>query len=322
MTYTYFGKSLDIHSGGIDLQFPHHTNEIAQSECHHCDQQLSSSTPDWVQQWIHTGHLHIDGRKMSKSLKNFISIREYLNSKVSSNPADDFRIFCMQSRYSANVTYSEKRIHEAAAYRGKVQQFLYLMEGLRSRHTKSGKAYCKPCAESKALTHKLKEIQSVVESSLADDFNTPHMLQSLGELIAAAYVYGTKILHGLCNSLAFEPLNASEEYIRQLLQTLGLRFVNHSQESTKAGDDVSRRLQLALGILVDLRSGVRALTLPELKAAKQNIKDRGNADRQAENTIGFCAKLLALTDVARQHSSEKLEVQLDDLQDGSSIVKK
>jgi hypothetical protein len=63
-----FGRHLDLHSGGIDLKFPHHNNEISQCEAH-------ASCEGWTRYWLHSGHLHIDGRKMSKSLKNFISIK-------------------------------------------------------------------------------------------------------------------------------------------------------------------------------------------------------------------------------------------------------
>jgi cysteinyl-tRNA synthetase len=66
-----FGDNMDIHSGGIDLAFPHHDNELAQSEAYHDCQQ-------WVNYFLHTGHLSIEGQKMSKSLKNFITIKEAL----------------------------------------------------------------------------------------------------------------------------------------------------------------------------------------------------------------------------------------------------
>ena len=66
-----FGANMDIHSGGIDLAFPHHDNELAQSEAYHDCQQ-------WVNYFLHTGHLSIEGAKMSKSLKNFITIKEAL----------------------------------------------------------------------------------------------------------------------------------------------------------------------------------------------------------------------------------------------------
>jgi cysteinyl-tRNA synthetase len=69
MSTAHFDSSeIDLHSGGIDLKFPHHNNEIAQCEAHF-------GCSEWVRIWIHTGHIHIAGRKMAKSLKNFITIK-------------------------------------------------------------------------------------------------------------------------------------------------------------------------------------------------------------------------------------------------------
>lgn len=65
---------LDVHAGGIDLKFPHHENEIAQCGAHYNFQSIH----DWPRYFLHTGHLYIAGRKMSKSLKNFISIKVIL----------------------------------------------------------------------------------------------------------------------------------------------------------------------------------------------------------------------------------------------------
>ncbi|PKK32859.1 putative cysteine--tRNA ligase, mitochondrial, partial [Columba livia] len=87
-----FGKQLDIHTGGIDLAFPHHENEIAQCEAYHqCEQ--------WGNYFLHSGHLHVKGsqEKMSKSLKNYVTIKDFLK-KFSS---DQFRMFCLRSRYSS-----------------------------------------------------------------------------------------------------------------------------------------------------------------------------------------------------------------------------
>jgi cysteinyl-tRNA synthetase len=67
MASEVLGAEMDIHSGGSDLAFPHHDNELAQSEAYH-------ECPGWVNYFLHTGHLHIEGLKMSKSLKNFITI--------------------------------------------------------------------------------------------------------------------------------------------------------------------------------------------------------------------------------------------------------
>lgn len=85
MTHSVFGTSLVLHSGGVDLMFPHHANEVAQCEAHNQPQHSHAAVDDahgysstWVRRFIHTGHLHIDGRKMSKSLKNFITVRQLL----------------------------------------------------------------------------------------------------------------------------------------------------------------------------------------------------------------------------------------------------
>jgi cysteinyl-tRNA synthetase len=69
----HLGNHIDVHAGGIDLSFPHHNNEIMQSDAHFG--YLRDSEQQWVNYFFHTGHLHIEGRKMSKSLKNFITIK-------------------------------------------------------------------------------------------------------------------------------------------------------------------------------------------------------------------------------------------------------
>jgi cysteinyl-tRNA synthetase len=84
-----FGKHLDMHSGGKDLIFPHHQNEVTQCCAFHAVDQ-------WSSVWIHTGHLHLSGQdKMSKSLGNTVSIRQLLK-KYSS---DQFRLFCLLNHY-------------------------------------------------------------------------------------------------------------------------------------------------------------------------------------------------------------------------------
>ncbi|KAL1139039.1 hypothetical protein AAG570_009100 [Ranatra chinensis] len=83
------GPNIDLHSGGVDLIFPHHENEEAQSCAYH-------DTKQWVNYWIHTGHLYLKGDvKMSKSLKNTISIKDFLSEYTS----DDLRMFCLISPY-------------------------------------------------------------------------------------------------------------------------------------------------------------------------------------------------------------------------------
>lgn len=94
-----FGSQLDVHTGGIDLKFPHHNNEIAQCEAHAC-------ADGWTRYWLHSGHLHIDGRKMSKSLKNFITIKEFLTHHSPSQ----LRLFCLLAPYQTGIDYTNDRM--------------------------------------------------------------------------------------------------------------------------------------------------------------------------------------------------------------------
>ena len=96
MTRAAFGDYLDLHAGGVDLAFPHHENEIAQWRGSRDD-----AAGTWCPCWLHTGHLHIEGRKMSKSLKNFITVRELLGAGVD---PESFRLFCGLHRYAATVS--------------------------------------------------------------------------------------------------------------------------------------------------------------------------------------------------------------------------
>ena len=92
MAGAIFGTNIDIHSGGTDLKFPHHDNEIAQSEAAFCNN-------NWVNFFLHSGHLHIQGCKMSKSLKNFITIKDALK-KYTSRYNNFFKLFLKEKIFS------------------------------------------------------------------------------------------------------------------------------------------------------------------------------------------------------------------------------
>jgi len=102
MSLKYLGNTLDIHGGGQDLVFPHHENEIAQSET------FTGITP-FVKYWLHNGLMQLGGDKMSKSLGNLITIKEALERYS----ADAIRIFVLSSHYRSPVTYSEEGLEAA-----------------------------------------------------------------------------------------------------------------------------------------------------------------------------------------------------------------
>jgi len=100
------GDCLDIHSGGYDLKFPHHDNEMAQSEAYY------DTGKNWVQYFLHTGHLTISGCKMSKSLKNFITIKDALKK----HNWRQLRFAFLSHAWNDTLDYSDNTMHDALIY--------------------------------------------------------------------------------------------------------------------------------------------------------------------------------------------------------------
>ncbi|GGE41147.1 cysteine--tRNA ligase [Actibacterium pelagium] len=103
MSYELLGESFDIHGGGLDLQFPHHENEIAQSCCAHPD-------GEFAKVWMHNEMLQVEGKKMSKSLGNFFTVRDLLDQGV---PGEVIRFVMLSTHYSKPMDWTEKKREEA-----------------------------------------------------------------------------------------------------------------------------------------------------------------------------------------------------------------
>lgn len=119
MASEILGDNMDIHSGGIDLAFPHHDNELAQSEAFY-------NCPQWVNYFLHAGHLHIENLKMSKSLKNFLSVRQVLES----HSAITLRILFLMHSWHGTLDYSSDSISAAKTWQSTVQNYLNLVSAL------------------------------------------------------------------------------------------------------------------------------------------------------------------------------------------------
>ena len=103
MSSKYLGVDFDIHGGGADLQFPHHENEIAQSRC-------ANANSTYARFWVHNGFLTVDGEKMSKSLKNFITVRDLLDQGVDGVV---IRYFLLSSHYRKPLDFTQKTLDDA-----------------------------------------------------------------------------------------------------------------------------------------------------------------------------------------------------------------
>lgn len=180
ITEKYFGSQYDIHGAARDLIFPHHEAEIAQMEA------ISGESP-LAKYWMHTGFLTIDGRKMSKSLGNFTTIRDFFKN----NSPEVLRFIVFSSHYRSPIDFKDTAITEAEANLEKLQALIQRLKNLKG---------------AKRLTCKaLGALQDRFWGALEDDFNTPQAKAALFELISLA---NEKISQGqLARTQAKEILN-------------------------------------------------------------------------------------------------------------------
>ncbi len=152
MSTCCLGNNFDIHGGGPDLKFPHHENEIAQSE--------AATGEQYANTWMHAGALRIDGEKMSKSLNNFFTIRDVLKEYE----PEVIRFFMLSSQYRSAINYSEDALKEAVT---KLDRFYTaLRDADESIEAPTGTEYAKR-----------------FEAAMDDDFNTPEAIAVMFDIV-------------------------------------------------------------------------------------------------------------------------------------------
>jgi cysteinyl-tRNA synthetase len=193
-------ETMDIHAGGRDLIFPHHENEIAQAE--------ALTGKPFAKYWIHHGLLTINGQKMSKSLGNFITIKDALKKY---HP-DVLKIFFLQSHYSSPVDFSEKRMEEATKW---YKSFVYLFIQIKDLQPKFLNLSLSADLE------KLVEIDKErleFEKAMDNDFNTPQALVALEKI--KSYCYSLMVSEKISANAA--KIKYSIKTILELLKVLVL----------------------------------------------------------------------------------------------------
>ena len=161
MSTKHLGKTIDIHGGGSDLIFPHHENEIAQSE--------AANGQQFVKYWIHFGFLNFQNEKMSKSLGNFFTVRDVLK-KFS---AEVIRFFFCQAHYSAQLNFSDELLQSAQSGLEKIQ-LLYDKCLAELSNTDEGKT-----------DFEFGQFYKEFEEPMNDDFNTPQAVASIFNFVKA-----------------------------------------------------------------------------------------------------------------------------------------
>jgi cysteinyl-tRNA synthetase len=168
MSSDILGGEFDIHGGGIDLIFPHHENEIAQSE---------GAGKRFARCWMHNGLLTIKGEKMAKSLGNFISIKAFLAAHAD---PDYLKLLFLNTHYRHPVDYTEEKIDEMKAQK---ERFIILFEkvgrALSAAPANRGEAR----GRQTLLTGRLAEFRQQFEGAMDDDFNTPLALAALFDIV-------------------------------------------------------------------------------------------------------------------------------------------
>ena len=155
MSERYLGDTFDIHGGGLDLVFPHHENELAQSECAH--------GKPFVRYWVHNGYVNVDSEKMSKSLGNFVTVRQLLEEGI---PGEVLRLVLIATHYRQPLDFTRQGIAQA---RARLERWYRALRAAAAAETAP--------------------LPPEFEAALEDDLNTPLALTVMdalaGETLAA-----------------------------------------------------------------------------------------------------------------------------------------
>ncbi|HMK55821.1 MAG TPA: cysteine--tRNA ligase, partial [Dissulfurispiraceae bacterium] len=168
MVIKHLGESIDIHGGGADLIFPHHENEIAQSEAY--------TGKPFARYWVHNGFITIDKEKMSKSLGNFFTIREIL----AKYDPEVIRLFLLSSHYRSPIEFSHEQLRDAESSLDRFYSTVSRMDDFISR---AGDATGKGMSQGCGLETMLAEFKARFEEAMDDDFNTALTLGLIFELV-------------------------------------------------------------------------------------------------------------------------------------------
>ena len=174
MAKALLGDTIDVHGGGRDLVFPHHENELAQSEC-------ANGRKPFVRCWIHAGFLTVEGVKMSKSLGNFVTVRAALTEWK----AEVLRLWLAGAHYRSPVDYSEVGLAQAAS---NVERLTNARSNARSA-LKNAASRAAPTAEDRAVEGRVAKAEQAFRDAMDADFNTPIALSALFDLAGALNAY-------------------------------------------------------------------------------------------------------------------------------------
>ncbi|MCW5882515.1 MAG: cysteine--tRNA ligase [Anaerolineae bacterium] len=238
MSLHHLGPQIDIHGGGMELIFPHHENEIAQTEAY-------TGCVPFARYWMHNGLVRLNNEKMSKSLGNIVTIRDFLKT----HSADALRLFVLSSHYRTASTYTEESISAAE-------------KGLDRFHAALRPA--RPAAQGAApdaLNAQVDAARAAFAAAMDDDFSTPQALATLFEL-------ATAINRARDEGVAGAPFAAAQALLRELLHILGFRVESGEGQDMTAAPFI----ELLIQVRADLRQARQFALADQIR---QQLADLG-----------------------------------------------
>ncbi|XP_071846560.1 probable cysteine--tRNA ligase, mitochondrial isoform X1 [Apostichopus japonicus] len=275
MSSAIFGESLDIHTGGIDLAFPHHTNEIAQ--CEGCFE-----TNQWANYFLHAGHLFLkrDSDKMSKSLGNVISVPEFLESYT----ANHFRTLCLLMRYNHNIEYGEDSLSKAVSTTNQITSFLSDSEAYVRGQINSG-----PVDE--ALTHqRVSDTSKKVRQAFANDFDTPRALEAIMDLIKTTNAQLQPSQQSCpCSTRSPVTIAYVSSFVRSTLTSLGFDLPSREDESsTGYGGSLSSTLDTLVSFRKEVRNWALSTDNATSQAGETPKEQRKRINKERSSLLTAC----------------------------------
>jgi cysteinyl-tRNA synthetase len=248
MSSKYLGQTFDIHCGGVDNIFPHHENEIAQSE--------AFFGKSFVNYWLHCRHLIVDGEKMSKSKGNFYTLRDLLAKSVDPYA---LRFLLLSTHYRKMLNFTFEALEQASSSLKRINDFLY---ELNNRQFEEG--------ENKDISRLVEETEKKFIAGLEDDLNISVALRALFDMIRKANTLisqgkvcrkdGEKLtsaILSLDNVLAVLPREQEETISSELMKKIEEREKARADKNYELADQLRKELLKQGIVLEDTKDGVR-----------------------------------------------------------------
>ena len=252
MSKKYLGDEIDIHAGGEDLIFPHHENEIAQSEC--------ANDKTFANYWMHNGFLNIDNKKMSKSLGNFFTVRDIAEKY----DLQVLRFFMLSAHYRSPINFSAELME---ASKNGLERIITAVDRLKELDAKAEGA-AETCAEQEKMVE-VQKLREKFEAAMEDDFNTADAVSAIFELVKLAnstadasstksYVSCLlKEIEQLCDVLGIITERKTEVLDSEIEEMIAARQQARKDRNFALADEIRGKL-LDMGIVLeDTREGVK-----------------------------------------------------------------